>query len=188
MTGSDQLYFIAIIPPEPILSDITSFKQDIADRFHSKAALKIVPHITLKAPFKLPAHEHDEVIYWFKHLQISQSAFSIALNDFGAFDKRHPVIFVQPVLTPALKSVQREIITSFKKRFPTAGLMANEKKFNPHMTIAYRDLAPTAFREAWQEYGEKQYRVSFEADRFHLLQHLSGKWAVIEDFLLPVTQ
>jgi 2'-5' RNA ligase len=184
MPDTDRIYFIAIIPPEPIRSDITAFKQDMADRFHSKAALKIIPHITLKAPFKLPAHENGSVIAWFQQLPIRQSAFQIALKDFGAFDKRHPVLFIEPVLSPALQSLQKAITGNFKKQFPGVGLAANEKKFNPHITIAYRDLSPAAFRHAWQEYGEKHYKASFETDRFHLLQHDGQKWTTVEEHIL----
>ena len=51
--------------------------------------------------------------------------------------------------------------------------------FNPHMTIAYRDLSPELFQQAWHEYKHKKFEAEFEVDAFYLLQHDSKKWNII---------
>ena len=69
MNKDENLYFIAIIPQHKLCDEINSFKNDFATRFNSKKALKLPPHITLKAPFKLTTNAHDSLLQWFANLR-----------------------------------------------------------------------------------------------------------------------
>src|SRR4029077_20077576 len=95
----ENLYFIAIIPNEEICVEIESFKLDFAEHFESRHALRVIPHITLKAPFKLADSKHADLLNWFKKLFISTKPFQIELKNFGAFhNKNNPVVYVQPIM------------------------------------------------------------------------------------------
>lgn len=175
----ENLYFIAIIPKSELREKITLIKQDFANRFNSKHALKVYPHITLKAPFKLSPSVHDELLKWVSDLHILQKQFTVELKDFGAFNnKRNPVVFVQPVVTKELQSLQQQLISSFSSAFP-ACIDRVDREFSPHMTVAYRDLSPEMFKQAWKEYQHKQFDASFEVDAVYLLQHDSKKWNIV---------
>jgi len=171
----ENLYFIAIFPPKEISEQIHSFKKDIAQRFGSKAALKIDPHITLKAPFGLPPHMQDDLTDWFESLKITISPFKIALKNFGCFEKKS-VLFVQPELDPALHSLQQEILKQFREIFKSVVVMDPDFRFKPHITIGYRDWETDQFMSAWKEYSKKKYETFFDVNEFHLLQHDGIKW------------
>ena len=81
------LFFIAIILPAEICDAITEFKREVADRFQSKAALKLVPHITLKAPFKLLPADSVGVINWFETMPVTIQPFEQKLQDFGGISQ-----------------------------------------------------------------------------------------------------
>ena len=102
------LYFIALIPQKDVYDAITDFKKDFAIRFASERALKMMPHITLKAPFKLPAAEHSNLLQWFQELSYEEPKFTIELKDFGSFSNRNPVVFVQPVMNTSLFALQKK--------------------------------------------------------------------------------
>ena len=51
MKEGEKRYFLAIIPPEKIEKEIYGLKELVADKFHSKAALRSPAHITLHMPF-----------------------------------------------------------------------------------------------------------------------------------------
>lgn len=175
----ENLYFIALIPHRELREQITVLKQDFATRFNSKKALKVFPHITLKAPFKLSTNAHEELIRWFNDLHLLQGQFRIQLKNFGAFDnKRNPVVFVQPVVTKELQALRQQLIASFSSAFP-ALLHPVDREFHPHITIAYRDLSTVMFTKAWSEYQNKQFDASFEIDAIYLCQHDSKKWNII---------
>lgn len=187
MTERQNLYFIAIIPPQEVCDEITAFKNDFADRFNSVKALKVVPHITLKAPFKLPSVEHAALVNWFQKLYINLYPFTIELKDFGAFHNRYsPVVFVNPIMNASLYSLQKEVLKNFISTYPDIPVPGLELKFLPHVTVAYRDLQPQLFKEAWEEYSEKKYEATFEVVNFHLLQHDSKKWNIISTYPLPL--
>jgi len=170
------LYFIAILLPDEVAAEINTFKRDFAERFHCRAALKVVPHITLKAPFHLlPAH-HEKLVDWFKQLQLPQSPFSVELEHFQVFRKANPVVFVQPILSLPLDALQQQVIDCFHQHFPEIPIDKHEQNFHPHITIAYRDLSPSHFTEAWKEYSTKQYNGSFVVNRISLLQHNGSNW------------
>ena len=180
MRKDHDLYFIAIVPPSNICAEVTGFKEDFATRFNSKHALKVIPHITLKAPFSIPKTDHEHTLRWFENMPLATSPFKQQLKDFGAFhNKRNPVIFVHPVMNSSLQHLQKEVLLNFAKGFENAEISKQELEFNPHMTVGYRDLQPHLFKEAWKEYEEKKYAAEFDVDSFHLLQHDSKKWNMI---------
>ena len=184
MKEIENLYFIAIIPQEELCNEIIRFKKDFAERFASKEALKVVPHITLKTPFRLPVSEHTKLLEWIRKLYINYEPFKIELKDFGAFhNPLTPVIFVHPVMNTALYSLQKEIARSFKISYPEL-ISRYDLKFMPHITVAYRDLEQHKFEEAWNEYKQKKFSAQFEVDKFYLLQHDTKRWNIIDTYLL----
>lgn len=180
----ENLYFIALIPKRELREKINAFKQDFATRFNSIKALKVYPHITLKAPFKCVENAHKELVKWFNELHIKQKPFSVELRDFGAFpNSKNPVVYVHPMHSKKLQYMQKEIIASFSSLFPV-DLNKVDIDFNPHVTVAYRDLEPAMFQKAWAEYKDKSFNEAFEVDAFYLLQHDTKKWNIIATYNL----
>lgn len=181
--AKENLYFVAIIPPQTICDEITTFKQDFAQHYNSSKALKVVPHITLKTPFKLMSDAHSQIVSWFKDLPIHMEPFKVELNNFEAFHNKHnPVVFVHPELTKPLAQLQKEMLDSFLDYFPFVQIPEVEFKFKPHVTVAYRDLQPEQFHKAWQVYKGKEYHAEFTVNDFHLMQHDGRKWCVLESY------
>ncbi|RFM30526.1 2'-5' RNA ligase family protein [Deminuibacter soli] len=179
----NNLYFIAIIPPEIIRENIIAFQTDLRDNYNSAAALKVIPHITLKAPFQLPAEAHTSLLQWFRELYCATGIFTVTLNGFNMFNnKAHPVIFVQPVANASLFALQKEIVHNFHEHFPMIQVPDLELRFKPHITIGYRDLTPQQFTAAWKVYQAKPYNASFDVTGFHLLQHDTRQWNVIATY------
>src|SRR5438874_7853693 len=118
MSERSNLYFIAIVPPDEICEAVTTIKQDFADHFKSKKALKVIPHITLKAPFKFPVQDHTELLRWFESTPVFVHPFQQELKNFGCFaNKRNPVIFIEPVMNESLAMLQKNVISHFINAF-----------------------------------------------------------------------
>jgi 2'-5' RNA ligase len=174
----ENLYFIATIPPKEICDEIEIFKRDFAERFGAKEALKNVAHITMKAPFKLPAGQYDYLLQWFDNLSIEESPFGLRLKDFGCFID-NLVIFIKPEPNILLTTLQKSIIRQFVSAFPNIKVSRLELTFHPHITVAYRDLTAGKFADAWSEYRNKKYAASYTMNEFCLLQHNGKKWNII---------
>ena len=180
-----QLYFIAIMLPQKVDEEVVQFKNDIAQRFQSRKALRTASHITLKAPFKISTEARGQLLQWFNEMHIAVAPFMQAIKDFGAFNnRRNPVMYVQPIMNSSLQQLQQEVLRQFGAAFPKQSISKNEYHFSPHITIGYHDLQPRFFNEAWKEYSIKQYDASFEVNSFQLLQHTDSRWKVVSSFLL----
>jgi 2'-5' RNA ligase len=176
---NEGLYFIALIPNRELREKIIAIEKDFESRFNSRKALAVYPHITLKAPFKCSAGGRNELLTWFADLVIHQRPFLINLKGFGAFhNKKSPVVFINPVITEELLKMQRELVTGFSSIFP-GDVHPVDLKFTPHLTVAYRDLAPDKFLQAWGEYENRSFNDVFDVNAIYLLQHDTKKWNVI---------
>ncbi len=176
-------YFIAIVLPQDISDEVTKIKQDFAGRFKSKKAMRVTPHITLLPPFRFSPKQHKHLLQWVAQTPVSIKPFHQELKNFEFFvNTRNPVIFIQPVINEHLLLLQKEVTRHFRISFPKLHL--SEREYNPHVTIAYRDLKPAMFHLARNEYQQKQYNVNFIVSSFHLLQHDGKAWNIIRTFNL----
>ncbi len=179
---SQNLYFLALVPDGKTAGEVTALKEHIALQYNSSRALRLMPHITLKAPFTVPQKLMGEVPGWFDSLNLKTTPFTITLNGFNSFSNpNNPVIFIKPVASPQLLVLQQEIITAFVQQFPAVPLQPTEQVFSPHMTIAYRDLSYEMFEKAWEVFKDKPFHAEFEAHTVSLLQHDGAKWSIISE-------
>ena len=177
MSNTDplQLFFLALLPPQDLQASITAIKQDLADRFHCRHALKSPPHITLFPPFKWHQSEVDRLNCLGEFAQ-RRGAIPITLSGFGAFPPR--VIFVQPLKSPQLLAIYQDLQTFLKDRLDLMDPMARKRAFRPHITLANRDLARTHFRAAWSELEGRSLQAEFVATHLTLLQHNGRQWEI----------
>lgn len=117
-TTKTGLFFIALISDRRLRQEINTFKLDFSKRFGSSRALKVYPHITLKAPFECLINGKRELLNWFTQMNIRQKPFSIKLNGFGAFHNKHnPVVFVKPEVSSELTNMQKQLMIGFDSIF-----------------------------------------------------------------------
>ncbi|GAA0891697.1 2'-5' RNA ligase family protein [Fulvivirga kasyanovii] len=182
MKEPKQLYFIAIVPPEPIYSQIAEFKAHMAEQYNSKAALKSPPHITLHMPFRWDEEKEEKIFRTLENLTDNRQAFDLSLENFGAFKPR--VIYVDLHRQPALEDLHDDLKKVMKISLNIFNADYKDRGFNPHMTLAFRDLKKPAFFEAWKEFESKEFNASFTADKIILLKHNGKNWDVYREFPL----
>ena len=174
-----KLYFIAIVPEEPVFSEIKVFKTEFKDRFNSKAALRSPPHITLHMPFKWKEEKEDRLIKPLGEMAGELKPFNLILNSFGAFPPR--VIYVKVDESKELDALHKSVRNLAKASwhiYPPKG--GQDRPFRPHMTAAFRDLKKADFQIAWQEFKERNYSAAFDVKDICLLKHNGKSWDVIE--------
>ncbi len=173
------MYFIALVPPEPIYGQVMDYKHMFADRYNSKAALKSPPHVTLHMPFKIKLKHEDKLISVLQEVASNHEAFKVDLSDFGQFKER--TIYVDVVENDQLHSLFKAIMKTMKVNFNIFNADYKSRGFNPHMTLAFRDLKKEAFKEAWPEFKQKDYNTTFTTSSFSLLKHNGKHWEVFHE-------
>lgn len=176
-----QKYFIAIVPPEPLLSEIQQIKQSVYDTYQSKGALRSPGHITLHMPFSFDDSKEDKLIGCLSEFQFN-TTFPISLNNYDCFEPR--VIFINVQEQTELFDLQKQLVSHVKRNLNIFNQSDDMRGFHPHITIAFRDLKKTVFHKAWEEYKSKSFSETFTCNSFSLLKHQNEEWVVLKVFYI----
>ncbi|HIK44377.1 MAG TPA: 2'-5' RNA ligase family protein [Leptolyngbyaceae cyanobacterium M65_K2018_010] len=177
-------FFVALLPPADLQSQVTAIKEDISQRFHSQAALKSPPHITLLPPFDWPLDALDRLQGFLQTFAQAQTPIPIRLSGFKAFPPR--VIYIDVVPEASLIACQSLLQQSFRTTFSMTDPRARRLSFTPHMTVGFRDLKPAAFHRAWADYKDRPFNAHFIAHELTLLRHNGQRWSIAATFALGV--
>jgi len=174
------LYFIALIPPEDIMNEVLSMQKEIANKYDSYVALKAPGHITVQKPFFRNIDKEELLISGLNEFCKGQTGFEISLNNYGSFPPR--TIYIKPE-----RSLELEYLYENLQSFLESKLNFNKKdlgnyKFNPHMTIANRDISNIDFGIAWKHYQCKEYKRKFTLNNISLLKHNGKNWDIHKTF------
>ncbi|MEX2335942.1 MAG: RNA 2',3'-cyclic phosphodiesterase [Fulvivirga sp.] len=173
---NQKLYFIAIIPPEPVHGDVLHWKHEFAEHYDSKAALRSPPHITLHMPFKWREDQEERIDQALKELVFTQQPFDVKLDGFGAFKPK--TIFVQVMNNDSLNDLHEGIKRQMKQSLNIFNADYKDRPFHPHMTVAFRDLKKHRFTEAWEAFESRTYGAIFPVHAVTLLKHNGKFWEV----------
>lgn len=174
-----QKYFIALLPPEPLLSAIRAIKEDIAERYHSKGALRSPAHITLHMPFEYEDSKEQKLSDCLGQFRFGQ-ALNIGLYNYNCFEPR--VLFIDVAPNDALQRLQKRLVQHVKATLHLYNQDESMRGFHPHLTIAFRDLKKPAFYQAWEEFRQKPFEASFSCTELCLLRHDGAQWQVHHRF------
>jgi 2'-5' RNA ligase len=175
-------YFIAIIPPEPGYEQIENLKNYFSDHYHTKAALKSPPHITLHMPFEWKLEKEEILCNGLKSFFGGLNAFELELQNFSCFAPR--TIFINVIKTEALEQLEVKLHRFCRMEFNLFNARYQDLPFHPHVTIAFRDLRKTTFAKAWNEFLDKKFTDKFRVVNVVLLKHNGKLWEPLRYFLL----
>ncbi len=175
---TEYLYFIALIPPQPLKNEVQQIKEEFANTYNVYHALKSPPHITLIPPFKMHEQEISRLSEFLIHFASECSPFNLSLENYAAFKPR--VIFIKPILNKNLSELFDGLNERFYESFPVGE--RSSRLFHPHLTIAFRDLKPNIFNRAWQDFKSKKFYASFSVDRVFLLKHNGKRWEEFKEY------
>ncbi|MFC2126264.1 2'-5' RNA ligase family protein [Bacteroidota bacterium] len=177
MKEKKSLYFIAILPPESVQNEVTELKNYFLRKYEVRQALKSPPHITLHPPFNWPDNNEDKLKESLFKFAAKNVKFNITLNGFGAFKPR--VIYIDVLRSQNLEILFEKIEYFLETTWEIDNQLRKGRKFNPHMTIAFRDLTKEQFFQSWPEFKDKQYHRDFMAADISLLRHNGKFWDII---------
>lgn len=179
---SENLYFIAIIPPEPLYAEALALKQLFRDQYKSKAALNSPPHITLHMPFKWKGSKEAGLISSLETFTAKQKPVNVTLTGFGAFEPR--VVFIDVKKDEALSELQKNLKRFCKTELNLFNADYKEFAYHPHLTLAFRDLKKAEFYKAWEEFKAKTVEATFRVDSIALLKHDEKEWKELKSLSL----
>ncbi len=180
------LFFVALLPPSDLQAQLTIIKQEFWQTYQSRAALKSPPHVTLQPPFRWPEEAEGQLKACLLQFAQHYPPVSITLSGFGAFPPR--VIYVDVVRRGLLMTIQPDLIDYMAATLGIEDKKSRNRRFAPHMTVAFRDLKPATFRCAWPQFQERDFSAEFLSTALTLLKHDGQQWQIFEEFPFQITE
>lgn len=180
--NSENLYFIAIIPPEPVYGETAALKHHFKDAYNSKAALNSPPHITLHMPFAWKENRESKLIASLENFSATQHTFEVRFSNFSAFEPR--VIFIDVIKDEKLEALQKQLKRFCKTELNLFNADYKALAYHPHLTLAFRDLKKPEFYKAWREFKEKKFETGFTVNALALLKHDGRAWREFKELPL----
>ena len=175
-------YFMAIIPPSPVLEEALKLKEYFKEKYGSKAALNSPPHITLHMPFLWNEEKEKKLITKLQDFSRRCDPIKVCLDNFSSFAPR--VVFINVAESDVLDELQKRLHRFFKRELDIFNANYKEQPYHPHLTLAFRDLKKAQYLLAWEEFSKKEFKAEFMADKIALLKHNGKSWKVLKEFLL----
>ena len=174
-----ELYFIAVVLPLDIREEVYNFKKIMAERYFVRHAFKCLDHITPHMPFKWKSTQEGELHRVLTEISTGMRSFELVLQNFGAFGPR--VIYINVVENNLLRMLRDQVLREMRKKHVYNGEYRNEG-FQPHITIAFRNLRKANFFEAWDAFKYQKYERSFFVNEIILLKYQSNNWNQMRSF------
>ena len=170
------MYYIAIVCPPQVDEKVLHYKNWMKERFGCAVALKSPSHITLVPPFWHVESKEEILIQTLRSFESSAGELKIELDGFSHFGKR--VLFIRVKENSVLTEVKRQTEIHFMHSLSDI-IKPDERDFHPHVTLANRDLIPSAFTKAWEYLSATEFSEVFITKTISLLKLIDGKWKVI---------
>jgi 2'-5' RNA ligase len=171
-------YFIAIVIPQPLFTEIEAVKTELYHSHQLKGGLRSPAHITLHRPFEWKEEKEEWLIEKLHSFSFS-TQFNIELKNFAAFEPR--VIYVNVIKNENLYELHNELKQFAKKELKLFNEDEDKRGFHPHITVAFRDLKKPKFYELWPQFENMALKGVFDYSGFSLLR-LEDKWEEIAFF------
>jgi 2'-5' RNA ligase len=169
-------YFIGLLPPPALETSLHQVKADLKTHFQVKYALQSPAHLTLKMPFRYKEAKEQELVICFTSLLEEQPSFTLQLKGIGQFGRRnihHQLVHSSPLLELQTK------LRGFCKRYLHLVEELSDRNFQPHITLAYKDLKEVHFEEVLAFAKKNAVQAEFLVDRAYLLKNVEGRWKVV---------
>jgi 2'-5' RNA ligase len=176
-----QKYFIAIVPPDPLLSQIQDLKKNIFEQYGTKGALRSPGHITLHMPFSWEEEKEEKLISSLQNFSFDKE-LQLTLSGFSCFEPR--VVFINVQKNDILFEMQQQLVKYAKQNLQLFNQSDDMRGFHPHVTVAFRDLKKPTFYKMWEEYKNKAFDAAFVCNNICLLKHVEDKWEVYKTFTI----
>ncbi|QIL42517.1 2'-5' RNA ligase family protein [Pedobacter sp. HDW13] len=133
----------------------------------------------LISPVKISSREAEK--RFFNALETASfiSPFNQILKNFNAFPEHTFYIDVEPNegIMNLGKQIRKELI-------PLKLLdKKDSNKFNPHLTLAFRDLKPPVFKEILTDFKDRKFKREFQVSSFAVYKYIDKRWQPYKEFV-----
>ena len=178
--AESKIYFIALLPNAEVGKEIIRLKQEFAEKYEARKALRVLPHITIQVPFTANPELEKTLCPALSDFAATIQPFEIRLNGFGGcLLTQRKVLYINVEKNEGIVHLHKQMIELLRKEFGFSHMLARYG-FNPHISLAFRDLSEMEFKLAMEEYQLRPFDASFLVRNLYLLRHTGTSWEVLQ--------
>jgi len=172
----ENLFLVCLVPPVSIVEDIDEIRTYISEKFKVYESLKRPAHITLYPPVKLSSQDAEKS--FFKALEDAAfgKPFIQVLRNFNSFHDK--TFYLDVEQHEGLMNLEKQIT----KALQPLKLIEKKEKFNPHVTLAFRDVKPPVFQQLSAEFKDRKFKREFPVSSFSVYKHQDKRWQPFKEF------
>lgn len=174
------LYLVALLLPEPALSEVWALKQEVYQRTGSRNAVRLPPHITLVPPLRQSPDFEDKARQALAAFAAKQRPFRVVIRDFAWFGNR--TLFVRVPEDEGVRAFHAALQAWCAAQLPE--VPHETLPFTPHVTLATRDLPAEQVPELRVLFASRTYAATFQVAAFQLFRHDGQQWQMVQTFAL----
>ena len=171
-----QTHFIGVLVPDDITETLESCRRYMNQKYGCKSGYGTPIHITLVPPFRLlEGHTTKELAAAIQRGVPAGgfSGFDAHVNGFDAFGDR--TIFAKVETSKAWVDLRDKVLSAVLAALPGA-TKKDARPFQPHLTVANRDIPAGASTEALQAFNELNLVEVFRIDNITVFERNGGRW------------
>lgn len=179
-TFSWQTHFIGVLVPEDITLTLEDCRRYMNEKYGCRSGHATPIHVTLVPPFCLPeeystkdlakAIESDLIS---NSLKSDDLKFTAHIDNFDAFGDR--TIFAKVNADEKWLKLRDTVLDSVLSFAPDC-TKKDKRPFQPHLTVANRDIPEGVSSEALEVMNELNLKEDFPVDNITIFERTNGKW------------
>ena len=174
-TISQQTHFIGVLLPEDVTLTLEDCRRYMNEVYGCKSGHGTPIHVTLVPPFRLQEEYStaDLISAIEKEVLPKGLGFTAHIDNFDAFGDR--TLFANVVADDAWKNLRDKTVQAILNACP--GCTKKDKKpFQPHATVANRDIPVGIMTKALQVMNELNLAEDFPVDNITIFERKGNRW------------
>ena len=174
-TVPQQTHFIGVLLPEDITCRLEDCRRYMNEVYGCKSGHDTPIHVTLVPPFKLPEEyaTADLIRAIEKDVLPKRLGFTAHIDNFDAFGDR--TLFANVIADDAWTKLRDETVKALLYACPRC-TKKDKKPFQPHATVANRDIPVGIMTKALQVMNELNLAEDFPVDNITIFERKGGRW------------
>ncbi|MBR5672504.1 MAG: 2'-5' RNA ligase family protein [Spirochaetales bacterium] len=176
----EQTHFIGVLLPDDLTQKLLKCREYMNHKYGCRSGFGTPIHVTLVPPFKLPAPCTTADIAAALAQMVAEKkwhAFNAKIEGFDAFGDR--TLFAK-VLPSAVWTAFRAAVCSAVAQASPGAVRKDTRPFQPHATVANRDIPPGASTEALEYLNQLELAATFPVDNITIFERREKRWTATQ--------
>ncbi|MCR5319190.1 MAG: 2'-5' RNA ligase family protein [Treponema sp.] len=174
-----QTHFVGVLLPDDLTLTLEDCRRYMREAYACRSGQATPIHVTLVPPFLLPEQYRSKDLAAVLADELSNAkdaeklSFTARVEGFDAFGDR--TLFAKVLACTEWTRLRDRTLKAVLNAFP-GSTRKDQRPFQPHLTVANRDIPPGVMTDALQSMRELNLAEDFPVDNITVFERIGGLW------------